>query len=466
MRLVGPKNSRHRAVAVTLACLVALLVIGDVAPRAVLYFLHNGATELNFATRSVDPEGVVGAARGDSASGGSGSGDADSVGSDSDDERVRVETTARLSSQPARTDPADPQTKRKGSRIAAEHELRVAEDVLARLDDRVTLERSSGMPAVYPTSTLSLELPGAEYSQATGEFMREGVNYTFPPDTEKRSYPYFDPWLMDFAYLDYRGQAPADPAEPDMVAFVFGQRVPGHRLSETLEALGTPGDQAQAAVAVTGPARQWYSEEQLKRRGLHESDEVTMEPFYAVDREVKVEPQSGRIINITERIHVYLAQSTDPAEFADGSKATEAQHVDRTVLDPGGAQAIEQLAAARMVDPDAVDDSALVADQEYGEVNIDGHVGGDAAGTGRGDEVATGGAGTATADHRIRPTGPRTVLAAEMSWDSDTRSTQRDAARHVIDTRRVLAIVAWVSRALMIVVIVLGIRACLHRRPR
>lgn len=471
MRLVGPKNSRRRAIVVTLACVLALLVIGDAVPKAILYTLHSRATDLAFATRAVDPEArvnptLLGAAA-------AGSTDADFPAHQP--ARVPLEVETQLESERAQADPDDPATKNKATRIDAHRSVRAQDSELARLIDRVFVERASTFPVAFPTSRLGVELPAADYRQQTGDFVRQGVTYVFPPDTEKRSYPFFNPWLMDFAYLDYRGKAPADPADPDMSALVFGQRITGHRLSQTLSALGTPERDARDALSVTGPAADWYTPDELRARGLKGADQLTLEPFYSVDREVKVEPQSGRIISISERINIYLGEPGGPAECADGTTARPACGPDEEALAPGGPRAVEKLAAARMADPSAADAAGSASRPESG--SAPGSAADDRGviiADGRADSrspIRTGDDGEATvaapepAHQRIRAEGARTLVAAETSWDQATRAEQRAAAHQVIRTRQALAVVALLARILMVIVVIVGIREFLRRRP-
>lgn len=386
----------------TLAAVLVLLLVGDVAPRVVLYLMYDLEVGVTRSVRSVDPDARVV--------------DADRL-ADSDEapgnlaRAVELAVDQSVDYTAARTDPDDEDTDKDGALADARSEVTADGETIARVHDQVVLERDSTFPSAYPTSRVGVELPATGVDQETDGFVREGLTHRFPVETEKRSYQYFDPWLMEAAYLDYRGKAPADPAEETMLTHVYGQRVAGHRLADTLAALGEDRAEAADKLAVHGPARRFYDAGQLGARGLAPDAEVTLEPYYAVDREVKVEPQSGRIVDVAERVRVYLAAAEDPAEYADASDATSApEGSGAAVRAPGGPGAVEQI--------------------------------GDSAG---------------------RTVDARTLLAAETRWDDDSRSTARDEARRTIDTRRALAALAWVCRVLILVVVGLGVAAFIRR---
>ena len=404
MGLVGQPGTRRRAAMATLAAVLVLLLVGDVAPRVVLYLMYDLEVGVTRSVRSVDPDArVVDAGR----------------LADSDEAPGKLARAVELAVDQtvdytaARTDPDDEETEDDGALADARSEVIAGGEPIARVHDRAVLERDSTFPSAYPTSRIGVELPAAGVDQETDGFVREGLTHRFPVETEKRSYQYFDPWLMETTYLDYRGKAPADPAEETMLTHVYGQRVAGHRLADTLAALGEDRAEAADKLAVRGPARRFYDAGQLGARGLAPDAEVTLEPYYAVDREVKVEPQSGRVVDVAERVRVYLAAAEDPAEYADATDAGAApEGSGAAVRAPGGPGAVEQIG-----------------------------------------------------DSAERTVDARTLVAAETRWDDDSRATARDEARRTIDTRRALAALAWVCRVLTLVVVGLGV-ATFTRRGR
>src|SRR5690606_1032736 len=57
--------------------------------------------------------------------------------------------------------------------------------------DRITLDRVTAMPIDEATSTMQLVSAGGEEGAPVG-FVRNGLQYKFPFDTEQRAYDYFD----------------------------------------------------------------------------------------------------------------------------------------------------------------------------------------------------------------------------------------------------------------------------------
>lgn len=149
--------------------------------------------------------------------------------------------------------------------------------------DRVSLDRRSGLPVPDPPASFQTE---ADRPGATA--VRDGYQYKFPFDTQRESYPYYDTTLGSSAPIDF---VDAERAERGLRLYHFQQRIgpTNLRLLRDDEAL-------------TLPASAW---------GLAGDDQVTFDLWYAVTRDIWVEPVSGAIVAQEEQVHRYLARTID-----------------------------------------------------------------------------------------------------------------------------------------------------------
>ena len=126
----------------------------------------------------------------------------------------------------------------------------------------------------------------------------EGLSYRFPFDTEKKTYPYFDPIAQKAFDANYEGEDDVN----GLTTYKFVQNV-GYdadgKLVEPIKYASLYKDAADAEV--TARASLW---------GLPgDPDEpITMSRFYAAQRTLWVDPVSGTIVKAEEHANHYYAR--------------------------------------------------------------------------------------------------------------------------------------------------------------
>lgn len=219
---------------------------------------------------------------------------------------------------------------------------------LGHVDNDVTINRESAIGIPDPTSrvrfydddrTDNTDTPVVD----TGLFARPGIYYAFEPDTQKRSYNFFDlftqePLPIDFAdtieqgkgeegaataeFYEYRHTITAHPLQNSLLRAysqpqdLLSPPTPVSALSPKI--LDEPAAQLFDAMEITGPATDFYTADELADErvtgDLSATDTVTMRPYYSVDRLVWVEPITGQIVNRDEHYKVFLAADGTPAQ--------------------------------------------------------------------------------------------------------------------------------------------------------
>lgn len=224
---------------------------------------------------------------------------------------------------------------------------------LGHADNDVTINRESAIGIPDPTSRVRFYDDGRNDNTDapvvdTGLFARPGIYYAFEPDTQKRSYNFFDlftqePLPIDFAdtieqgegdataeFYEYRHTITAHPLQNSLLRAysqpqdLLSPPTPVTALSPKI--LDEPAAELFDAMELTGPAADFYTADELADEritgDLSAADTVTMRPYYSVDRLVWVEPITGQIVNRDEHYEVFLA--------ADGTRAEPSPQ--RTVL--------------------------------------------------------------------------------------------------------------------------------------
>ncbi|AOW91709.1 hypothetical protein BFN03_00765 [Rhodococcus sp. WMMA185] len=160
--------------------------------------------------------------------------------------------------------------------------------LLAATVDRTTIDRKSAMPTNDPVGTIQ-----TEPDQPAQEVPRDGLQYKFPFDAEKKSYPYFDlnsRTTQDMNFVEeteinglnvYHYSQTIDPVDLSMV-----DNDPTNKLELPAETWGVPGGDLP----------------------------ITMTRWYANVRDVWVEPQTGIIVKGQEQLHQYYARNADRPE--------------------------------------------------------------------------------------------------------------------------------------------------------
>lgn len=221
---------------------------------------------------------------------------------------------------------------------------------LGHADNDVTINRESAIGIPDPTSRVRFYDDGRPDNTDTpvvdtGLFARPGIYYAFEPDTQKRSYNFFDlftqePLPIDFAdtieqgededgaataeFYEYRHTITAHPLQNSLLRAysqpqdLLSPPTPVSALSPKI--LDEPAAQLFDAMEITGPATDFYTADELADESvtgdLSAADTVTMRPYYSVDRLVWVEPITGQIVNRDEHYEVFLAADGTPAQPA------------------------------------------------------------------------------------------------------------------------------------------------------
>lgn len=152
--------------------------------------------------------------------------------------------------------------------------------LLTALVDRVTIDRTSGMP-VPPIGALQ-----DDGLKPPRELEHTGLQYRFPIGTEQTSYPYFDTTTRKSYDLEF-------VEETDIAGttvYHFQQKI-------------RPTDLSGISPKATFTAAKW---------GLEGGDtKITMPMWYSNERDLWVEPSTGTIVKSQEKIHNFYGRSAD-----------------------------------------------------------------------------------------------------------------------------------------------------------
>ena len=199
------------------------------------------------------------------------------------------------------------------------------EDVEALINatiDRVTLDRVSSEPVDEATSTLQVVATGGEDTAPAG-FVRDGLQYKFPFDTEQRAYDYFDASTFTTNPIEFVGETTVGGVE----AYEFSQDLgPIDMWSSIRDHFASISDGYDPAVEsiLASYRREGMTAGQWGMEGDPER-EVDMRRFYTNTRTVYVNPDTGQIINGKEDIFQFFAEDQDEAEefFSDAARVEE-----------------------------------------------------------------------------------------------------------------------------------------------
>lgn len=190
------------------------------------------------------------------------------------------------------------------------------EGLISASVDTVTLHRHAAFPIDEPTSTFHITAPDLGLDDTTGGFTRDGLQYQFPFDTAPRSYPYFDTTAQESFPIDFVGEETID----GRTVYHFHQKVGAVNMFDSTQmALRRDGDLDEAEKGVLAGLRmtstygRWYSPEELSELGKSPQDPVVMTRYYAVERDLRVEPHTGVIVNGQEKLHYFFAPTAEAA---------------------------------------------------------------------------------------------------------------------------------------------------------
>lgn len=168
--------------------------------------------------------------------------------------------------------------------------------------DTVTMDRSSAM-AVSSESNPggAVQKPRAiedDQPPTNIALPHEGLTYRFPFDTEKKTYPLFDPIAQKAYDANYDGEEDVN----GLTTFKFTQNV-GYdnegKLVEPVKYASLYEDDADSQV--TARAALWGVEGDPE-------EPITMSRFYAAERTLWVDPVSGTIVKSDEHAYHYYAR--------------------------------------------------------------------------------------------------------------------------------------------------------------
>ncbi|WP_271800453.1 DUF3068 domain-containing protein [Dietzia maris] len=313
--------------------------VTEVAPGAVLVgraLAGNAPTELNADRPECRPEDGAEAASGDEGEADAPEGEAVETqdGAEADDSEVQfpvscfIDNDIPLYSQ-RRVMAVEPSDADVITLQAAQSLLREdiaggdeVESLINATVDRITLDRVTAQPVDEATSTLQVVAGGADDTAPTG-FVREGLQYKFPFDTEQRAYDYFDASTFTTNPIEFVGETSVGGIE----AYEFTQDLgPIDMWSSIRDHFASISDGYDPAVesVLASYRREGMTAGQWGLEGDPER-EVDMRRFYTNTRTVYVNPATGQIINGKEDIFQFFAEDQAEADafFSDKARLEE-----------------------------------------------------------------------------------------------------------------------------------------------
>ncbi|KUI28789.1 DUF3068 domain-containing protein [Mycobacterium sp. GA-2829] len=201
--------------------------------------------------------------------------------------------------------------------------------LLLAMVDTVTMDRSTAM-AVSSESNPggAVQKPRAiedEQPPTNIALPHDGLTYRFPFDTEKKTYPLFDPIAQKAYDANYDGEEDVN----GLTTYKFTQNVGYDAEGELVEPVKYSSlyeDDADAQV--TARAGLWGIEGDPE-------EPITMSRFYAAERTLWVDPVSGTIVKADEHAYHYYARDALRPEvtFADYTVTTTDETVEAQVAD-------------------------------------------------------------------------------------------------------------------------------------
>ncbi|MDY6996638.1 MAG: DUF3068 domain-containing protein [Actinomycetota bacterium] len=200
--------------------------------------------------------------------------------------------------------------------------------LLLAMVDTVTLNRETAM-AVSSDSNPggAVQKPRAiedEEPPTNIALPHDGLAYRFPFDTEKKTYPFFDPIAQKAFDANYDGEEDVN----GLTAYRFTQNVgfdADGELADPVPYASLYDDEADSRA--TAPARLWGIEAE------DPEEPITMSRYYAAQRTFWVDPVSGTIVKQTDRgYHYYAREALQPeVTFVDYTVTTNEESVESQV---------------------------------------------------------------------------------------------------------------------------------------
>lgn len=170
-------------------------------------------------------------------------------------------------------------------------QVEIGGEIAAEIRDSVRLDRRSSYPVSDPVSRLVHSISERSSGAASGDFVREGLQYFFPMPTSRQSYAWYDTTARRTLWLDFVGETE-------------------HNGLDTYEFHHT-----ETAIDLSGNDTfnlEMREVEQTALEALAASGVGT--PWFAIRRTVWVEPQSGTIVDLHVEPHVYFAPDATEAQ--------------------------------------------------------------------------------------------------------------------------------------------------------
>ncbi|MCX7542947.1 DUF3068 domain-containing protein [Corynebacterium sp. P5848] len=193
------------------------------------------------------------------------------------------------------------------------------ENVISATVDTITLNRRTALPVPEPVSSFHATSPRLGLDDMRNGFTREGVQYQFPFDSDARSYPYFDTTAQATQPIDFVDEEIL-PGHEDVEVMRYNQQIGPVNMFTAISGVfnldGEISEHEKAslnALRMSSPARDWYTPQELRDRGLTPDERVTMTRYYANDRTVWVEPSTGVIVHGREYLNYFFARDDDEA---------------------------------------------------------------------------------------------------------------------------------------------------------
>lgn len=185
--------------------------------------------------------------------------------------------------------------------------------------DNITLDRVSSEP-IEGTGSIRT----AHDDEAPTPLPREGLQYKFPFEVEKRSYDYFDLTSRTTNELEYIGEDKIN----GLTVYHFSQKVGPINLQDAVGGVGNELTIPASAIGLAPEPEEVVDGEEVvegEEDGqevvegedeVEEADvaEVTVNRFYTNERNLYVEPTTGVIVRGGEKIHQYFAETADAPE--------------------------------------------------------------------------------------------------------------------------------------------------------
>lgn len=193
--------------------------------------------------------------------------------------------------------------------------------------DRVTLDRKTSDPSPDPVSSLQLVSGGKGDDSAPAGFVRQGLQYKFPFDAEKGSYPYFDANTFTVNPISYVGDSTVGGIDVYQYTQQLGPIDMYKSIREHYAANSSGYDKTVQDVLASyrrqdSTAGEWNLPGDPARK-------VDMHRYYTNTRTLFVDPKTGQIVKGQEDILQYFAESQQDADgFWNDKTAVENERQD------------------------------------------------------------------------------------------------------------------------------------------